>query len=56
MFAFVLVLLAIWVVLAVIGFVGHALIWLAVVALIGFVLTLMAAAFRGGMNRNRVSQ
>jgi hypothetical protein len=39
MLALVLLLLAIWVAVAVIGFVFHALVWLAVIAIIAFIIT-----------------
>jgi hypothetical protein len=52
MLRFVLILLAIWVAIAIIGFVVHALLWLAVVAIIAFLIT---AAF-GGINRGRMGR
>jgi hypothetical protein len=53
MLRFVLILLAIWVVLAIIGFIVHALLWLAVVAIVLFVLTVALGAFRSGASRGR---
>jgi hypothetical protein len=49
MLALVLLLLAVWVVIAVIGFVVHALLWLAVLAIIAFLVT--AFLGRGRMMR-----
>lgn len=52
MVAFVLFLLAIWVVLIIVGFIVKALLWLAVVAIVLFFLTALAGAFgRGRMSR-----
>jgi hypothetical protein len=51
MLQFVLFLLAIWVVLIVIGFIVHALLWLAVVAIILFFLTALFGAFTRGRQR-----
>jgi hypothetical protein len=48
MLQFVLILLAIWVVLAIIGFVIHALLWLAVAAICLFVITALFGAFDRG--------
>jgi hypothetical protein len=48
---FLLILLAIWVVLIVIGFIIHALLWLAVVAIIAFFLTSMFGAYSRGRRR-----
>ncbi|MDX6227971.1 MAG: hypothetical protein QOI76_1361 [Frankiales bacterium] len=48
MFGFVLLLLAIWVVLMIVGFIVHALLWLAVVAIVLFFLTALAGAFGRG--------
>jgi hypothetical protein len=48
---FLLILLAIWVVLIVIGFIIHALLWLAVVAIICFFLTSMFGAYNRGRRR-----
>jgi hypothetical protein len=51
MVQFVLFLLAIWVVLIVIGFIVHALLWLAIVAIILFFLTSLFGAFTRGRQR-----
>ena len=51
MLQFVLFLLAIWVVLAIIGFVVHALLWLAVAAICLFFITSLFAAFDRGRRR-----
>jgi hypothetical protein len=48
MLQFLLILLAIWVVLIVIGFIVHALLWLAVVAVVLFFLTALFGAFSRG--------
>jgi hypothetical protein len=48
MFQFLLILLAIWVVLIIIGFIVHALLWLAVVAIVLFFLTALFGAFSRG--------
>jgi hypothetical protein len=49
MLALVLILLAVWVAIAIIGFIVHALLWLAVIAIIAFVIT--AFFGRGRMMR-----
>ena len=49
MLALVLLLLAVWVVIAIIGFIVHALAWLAVLAIIAFIIT--AVLGRGRMMR-----
>ncbi len=45
---FLLILLAIWVVLIIVGFLIKALLWLAVVAIVLFVLTALFGAFSRG--------
>ena len=52
MLALVLFLLAVWVVITIIGFVVHALLWLAVVGIIAFVITV----FLGGVGRGRMNR
>ena len=52
MLALVLFLLAIWVVITIIGFVVHALLWLAVVGIVLFVITV----FLGGIGRGRMTR
>jgi hypothetical protein len=56
MIALLLVLIIVWIVVGIIGFVVHGLFWLFVVACVLFVLTLLGSAFgrgRRSANRNR---
>ncbi|WAX55093.1 hypothetical protein M6B22_11030 [Jatrophihabitans cynanchi] len=48
MLAVLLALIIVWIVLGIIGFVVHGLIWLFVIACVLFVATLLAGAFRRG--------
>ncbi|HEU5024954.1 MAG TPA: hypothetical protein VFV01_08535 [Spirillospora sp.] len=55
MIAFILFLVLLWVILGIVGFVVKGLFWLFVIACALFLLTLIAASFRGG-RRGRVSR
>jgi len=48
MIAFLLILVIVWIVLGIIGFVVHGLFWLFVVACVLFLVTLLLGAFRRG--------
>jgi hypothetical protein len=48
MLKFVLILLGIWLLFVIIGFIWHALLWLAIIGIVLFVLTLVASAYRRG--------
>ncbi len=53
MLAFIIILLVIWAVLAVLGFVIKGLFWLAIVGLILFVITIIIGAIRGAIKRRK---
>jgi len=51
-----LIFVAAWIILGVIGFVVHGLFWLFVLACVLFGVTLLIAAFRGGRGSRRVAR
>jgi hypothetical protein len=53
MLAFILFLIIVWIVVAIIGAVIHGLIWLTIIAVLLFLLTLFFGGTRLGARRNR---
>lgn len=53
MLRIVLILLAIWLAISILGFLVHALLWLAFIAIVLFVLTLVFGLFRAGSRGDR---
>ncbi|MFL6136454.1 MAG: hypothetical protein ACJ74O_01460 [Frankiaceae bacterium] len=48
MLRFFVIVVLLWILLGIIGFVVHGLFWLFIIACVLFVLTLLVSAFRGG--------